>query len=84
MLPKFLIADNSQELPDNIFVLHTESPKFLVKFNLDDITDKNIEMYWFDKTPDNKKIVDELIKDSEEFLINELENQENFLDESEN
>ena len=84
MLPKFLIADNSQELPDNIFVLHTESPKFLVKFNLDDITDKNIEMYWFDKTPDNKKSVDELIKDSEEFLINELENQENFLDESEN
>lgn len=84
MLPKFLIADNSQELPDNIFVLHTESPKFLVKFNLNDINYQNIETYWFDKTPDDKKLVDELIKDSEEFLINELENQENFLDESEN
>lgn len=81
MLPKFLIADNSQELPDNIFVLHTESPRFLVKFNLNDITDKNIETYWFDKAPDDKKIVEEFIKDSEEFLINELENQENFLDE---
>ena len=26
MLPKFLIADNSQEAPDLVYVVHTEEP----------------------------------------------------------
>ena len=30
MLPKFLLADNSQVLPDKIFVVHNEQPRFIV------------------------------------------------------
>ena len=39
-LPKFLLADNSNH-PDDIFVLHTEFPRFLINL-------KDDEIDWFD------------------------------------
>lgn len=30
MLPKFLIADNSQEAPDLVYVVHTEKPQCII------------------------------------------------------
>ena len=39
-LPKFLLADNSNH-PEDIFVLHTEFPRFLINL-------KDDEMEWFD------------------------------------
>ncbi len=39
-LPKFLLADNSQH-PEDIFVLHTEYPRFLINL-------KDDEIEWFD------------------------------------
>ncbi len=39
-LPKFLVADNS-ELPEKIFILHTEYPRFLLDVETDDVE-------WFD------------------------------------
>ncbi|MDC1162561.1 hypothetical protein OAT18_03885 [Tenacibaculum sp.] len=39
-LPKFLLADNSNH-PDDIFVLHTEFPRFLINLKDDDVE-------WFD------------------------------------
>lgn len=39
-LPKFLLADNSQN-PEDIFVLHTEFPRFLINLSSDEIE-------WFD------------------------------------
>ena len=39
-LPKFLLADNSDH-PDDIFVLHTEFPRFLINL-------KNDEIEWFE------------------------------------
>jgi len=35
-LPKFLLADNSH-FPDDIFVLHTEFPRFLINLKDDSI-----------------------------------------------
>ncbi len=35
-LPKFLLADNS-EFPDDIFVLHTEFPRFLINLKDDSV-----------------------------------------------
>lgn len=35
-LPKFLIADNS-DLPEKIFILHTEYPRFLLDVETDDV-----------------------------------------------
>jgi len=39
-LPKFLLADNSN-FPDDIFVLHTEFPRFLINLKDDSI-------HWYD------------------------------------
>jgi len=39
-LPKFLLADNSN-FPDDIFVLHTEYPRFLINL-------KDDEIEWFE------------------------------------
>ncbi len=45
-LPKFLLADNSQ-YPEDIFVLHTEYPRFIINLKDDsvewfeDISDEN-------------------------------------------
>ena len=35
-LPKFLIADNS-DYPENIFILHTDSPIFILDVDTDDV-----------------------------------------------
>ena len=40
-LPKFLLADNSQ-FPEDIFVLHTEFPRFMI--NLKDFLTVEIEL----------------------------------------
>lgn len=40
VLPKFLLADNSN-YPDDIFVLHTAFPRFLINL-------KDDQMEWFD------------------------------------
>ncbi|CAM1340716.1 hypothetical protein [Tenacibaculum amylolyticum] len=39
-LPKFLLADNS-EFPEDIFILHTEYPRFLINL-------KDDEVEWFE------------------------------------
>jgi hypothetical protein len=39
-LPKFLLADNSQ-FPEDIFVLHTEFPRFVINL-------KDDEIEWFE------------------------------------
>ena len=39
-LPKFLLADNSNH-PDDIFVLHTDFPRFLINL-------KDDEIDWYD------------------------------------
>ncbi|WP_299670111.1 hypothetical protein [uncultured Polaribacter sp.] len=47
-LPKFLLADNSN-FPEDIFVLHTEFPRFVINLKDDDIE-------WFeDLTGENEE-----------------------------
>lgn len=36
-LPKFLLADNSEQ-PSSIFVVHTEFPRFILNLENDDVT----------------------------------------------
>ena len=45
MLPKFLLADNSQECPDTIYVVHTEEPKFIVESDIEDFW-SNEKVHW--------------------------------------
>lgn len=80
MLPKFLLADNSQELPNTIFVIHTESPRFIVESDVEDFT-KNQIIHWIDEKPESDIVIEQLIEEAEDFLEAEFENQEDLFDE---
>lgn len=73
MLPKFLLADNSQETPDTIFVVHTETPRFIVEADIDDFWN-NQEVHWIDGEP-TEEVAEELVGAAEEFLEMEFENE---------
>ncbi len=78
MLPRFLLADNSLETPETIFVVHNESPRFIIEADIDDFGN-NQEIHWIDAEPDDKELIAQLIQEAEEFLEKEFENEE-FLD----
>ncbi|WP_423127632.1 hypothetical protein [Gaoshiqia sp. Z1-71] len=76
MLPKFLLADNSQECPDTIFVVHTEEPKFIVESDIEDFW-SNQHVHWISEAPASKELIQALLEDAETFLDDEFENQDN-------
>ncbi len=77
MLPKFLIADNSQVAPDTIYVVHNESPRYIVESDIEDFW-ANQEIHWIDPKPASEDQIRELMLEAEEFLEAEFENQENY------
>lgn len=82
MLPKFLLADNSQEMPDMLYVVHNETPRFIVGSDVEDFN-INQQIYWIDEKPGDKAIIQQLLEEAEEFLEAELENQDNFYEDGE-
>lgn len=82
MLPKFLLADNSQELPETLFVIHNEQPRFIVSFDVDNFSG-NQKIHWIDDEPNSEKLISDLMDLAEEFMETELENQEELYDEDE-
>jgi hypothetical protein len=81
MLPRFLLADNSLETPETIFVVHTESPRFIIEADIDDF-ESNQHIHWIDGEPGNEDLIAQLVDEAEEFLEKEFENEE-FLDSDE-
>jgi len=75
MLPKFLLADNSHEAPDTIYVVHTENPRFIVESDIEDFW-TNQEIHWIDEAPANSEITDQLLGEAEDFLIAELDSED--------
>jgi hypothetical protein len=61
-LPKFLLADNSNS-PEDIFVLHTEFPRFMINLKDDeiewfeDLTGKNSNKYLYLKTKNTSHFI---------------------------
>ncbi len=80
MLPKFLLADNSQETPDTIFVVHTEVPKFIVESDIEDFWSNQV-VHWLSDVPESEKLIKQLLEQAEEYLEAEFESQENLFDE---
>jgi len=86
MLPKFLLADNSQVQPDRLYVVHNEQPRFIVGCNVEAFAEDQ-EIYWIDEEPASEELIRDLLEQAEEFLDLELEyeeelfNQENEEDE---
>ncbi|MDB9893422.1 hypothetical protein OAC80_02120 [Flavobacteriaceae bacterium] len=69
-LPKFLLADNSN-FPEDIFVLHTEFPRFLINF-------KDDEIEWFEdlsgeREDDIAGEVSNLIEEASKFYDEQIE-----------
>lgn len=75
MLPKFLLADNSLETPETIFVVHTEMPRFIVESDIDDFWSNQV-VHWIDGEPGDEEMISDLIEAAEEFLEKEFENEE--------
>jgi len=75
MLPKFLLADNSQVLPDTIFIIHTEQPKFIVGCDLEGFN-VDQEIHWLDDEPESDELKADLLEQAEEFMELELEYEE--------
>jgi hypothetical protein len=75
MLPKFLLADNSQVLPDKIFVIHNEQPRFIVGCDVEGFSIDQ-EIYWIDEEPASEELKLELLEQAEEFMDLELEYEE--------
>ncbi|MEL7587098.1 MAG: hypothetical protein AAGU19_10335 [Prolixibacteraceae bacterium] len=80
MLPKFLLADNSQESPDTIYVVHTEEPKFIVESDIEDFW-SNQDIHWLSEAPESQELIKSLLEQAENFLEDEFENQEDLYDE---
>ena len=68
--PKFLVADNT-DLPDAVFIVHTEFPAFVLNL-------ENDEVKWLDDIGDESegdltKILEGLIAEAEDFYSKEVE-----------
>ena len=73
-VPKFFIADNS-EYPENIFVIHTEFPRFIIDLTKD-------EIQWFEEfdKQDEEELASETenaIKQATDFYDSEIAKYEN-------
>jgi len=79
MLPKFLLADNSQEAPDTIYVVHTEAPRFIVESDIEDFWE-NQAIHWIDDDPQNEDLISQLLEEAEDFLEDEFNSQEDLYD----
>jgi hypothetical protein len=68
--PKFLVADNT-DLPDAVFIVHTEFPSFVLNL-------ENDEVKWLDDIGDESegdltKTLEGLIAEAEDFYSREVE-----------
>ena len=72
-VPKFLIADNSS-LIEEIFVLHTEYPRFLLNVSNDDIL--WLEEFGQDDQEELEKVTKDLIEEALKFFDQEIESME--------
>jgi len=81
MLPKFLIADNSQEKKGRLYVVHTQKPRFILEGSEDDFSEEQ-SIYWIDDIPSESE-EKELKNQAESFLDLELDSQEDLYDEME-
>jgi hypothetical protein len=80
-LPKFLLADNSQNDPDKIYIVHTESPKCIFECVLDAEFYESHVAHWIDEKPENGLLVENIVNQAEKFLEDELDAQDQLFNE---
>ncbi len=72
-LPKYLIADNST-LEEDIFVLHTEFPRFLININNDEI--EWLDEFSKEEAKDNELLIEKSVEGAFAFFDDEMKNYE--------
>ena len=72
-IPKYLIADSAM-LEDDIFVLHTEFPRFLININTDEI--EWLDEFSKEEAKDNEKIIEEAVSGAFDFFDEEMKKYE--------
>ncbi len=72
-VPKFLIADNAA-LEADIFVLHTEFPRFLLNINTDEI--EWLDEFSQQEAEENAALIEKTVQAAYNFFDEEIKNYE--------
>ncbi|MDR1860457.1 MAG: hypothetical protein LBR06_06015 [Bacteroidales bacterium] len=82
MVPKFLLADNSIDAPDMIYVVHTETPRFILGGHIETF-DTEHEAVWFDPKPLSDSLIEDLLEEAVIFFNDALDHEDELDDEDE-
>ncbi|MEZ7838686.1 MAG: hypothetical protein QMC03_07535 [Flavobacteriales bacterium] len=81
-VPKFLVGDNT-ESQDTVFIIHTESPKFILNLDTDDVMwmdDDLPELLGTDDEAELTTAISELLALADEFYQREIDRYEELED----
>ena len=85
-VPKFLVGDNT-ESQDTVFIIHTESPKFILNLDTDDVMWLDEDLPELLGTADEAELttaISELLALADEFYQREIDRSHSEMDESRN
>jgi len=81
-IPKFLVGDNT-ECQDTVFIIHTESPKFILNLDTDDVMWMDDDLPELLGTADEAELttaISELLAQADEFYQREIDRYEELED----
>ena len=81
-IPKFLVGDNT-ECQDTVFIIHTESPKFILNLDTDDVMWMDDDLPELLGTADEAELttaISELLALADEFYQREIDRHEELED----
>ena len=81
-IPKFLVGDNT-ECQDSVFIIHTESPRFILNLDTDDVKwldDDLPELLGTDDEGDLTTAISKLLAEADEFYQREIDRYEELED----
>ena len=74
-IPKFLVGDNT-ECQDSVFIIHTESPRFILNLDTDDVKwldDDLPELLGTDDEAELTTAISSLLAEADEFYQREID-----------
>ena len=81
-IPKFLVGDNTDS-QDTVFIVHTESPKFVLNLDTDDVMWMDVDLPKLLGTTDEAELttaISELLALADEFYQREIDRYEELED----
>ena len=81
-IPKFLVGDNT-ECQDSVFIIHTESPRFILNLDTDDVKwldDDLPELLGTDDEGELTTAISKLLAEADEFYQREIDRYEELED----